>query len=327
MLAKRLAPTGSAKAVLDRVHLATNVEQRHFVQPIEHYEELESFTQSNQLFAEHALALAAGAVRKALDGSGLEPSDVDFLFFTTVTGVAAPALDVLLAAELGFRSDLRRVPSFGLGCVAGASGIARVSDYLVGHPNAVALVISVEICSLTIQWQDRSMANFVGTGIFGDGAGAVLMVGDSHNLAKSGISVLASKSVLYPQTEKMIGWNIGTSGLTLMLEAGVPELIEQNFAKDVDSFLTEQKLNRESIGVWIAHPGGPKILTAFESSLSLPTDALASSWHILRTAGNMSSAAILHVLAEDIAQEAGTRGLLFAFGPGVSAEMILLEWA
>lgn len=327
VLAERLANTGASRAVLDRVHQATQIKQRHFVMPIEEYVELESFTQSNALFVEHALALAQDATQKALDDAGLTPTDVDHLFFTTVTGIGAPSIDVLLASRMGFRSDLRRIPSFGLGCVAGAAGIARVADYLEGHPEGVALVVSVELCSLTIQWEDTSMANYVGTGIFGDGAATVVMVGAQHRLAPRGISVAASRSALYPETQDMIGWRIGTSGFSLMLEAGVPEMIEQHFALDVDSLLASQGLTRSDISVWIAHPGGPKILEAFATSLELHEHDLDASWSVMARAGNMSSAAVLHVLAEQMQQAPGTRGLLFALGPGVSAEIILLEWS
>jgi alkylresorcinol/alkylpyrone synthase len=326
MLAPRLAPTAGSRAVLERIHQATGIQQRHFALPINDYALLEDFTQSNTLFVEHALALAVQATRQALDDAGVSVDEVDHLFFTTVTGIGAPSLDVMLAAEMGFRKDIRRIPSFGLGCVAGAAGLARVNDYLAGHPTAVALVVSVELCSLTVQWDDRSMANFVGTGIFGDGAASVVLVGEGHSLATDAIEVSATRSALYPQTEDMIGWKIGASGLSLMLEAGVPEAIEQHFAADVDELLSSQNLTRSDVDVWLAHPGGPRILEAFTESLHLPPEALASSWEIMAQAGNMSSAAVLHVLAAERSQPVGTRGLLFALGPGMSAELVLLEW-
>lgn len=325
-LANRLASSPSDRTVLERIHTSARVEQRHFALPIEKYEELTSFTQSNSLFAEHALDLVERATIAALADAGLLADEVDYLFFTTVTGVGAPSLDVQLAARLGFRSDVSRTPSFGLGCVAGAAGLARAADYLAGHPDAVALVVSVELCSLTIQWEDRSMANFIGTGIFGDGAATVVMVGKNHRLANTGIDVLASRSILYPSSEEMIGWKIGSSGFTLMLEAGVPDLISSSFAQDVDAFLDSVGKKREDIDVWIAHPGGPKIIDAFTNSLELKADALASSWRVLASAGNMSSAAVLHVLKEVHDQPSGSTGLLFAMGPGVSCELVLLEW-
>jgi len=211
--------------------------------------------------------------------------------------------------------------------VAGAAGIARVADYLAGHPDEVALVVSVELCSLTIQWQDRSMANFIGTGIFGDGAATVVMVGEKHPLAKGGIEVVSSRSALYPESEEMIGWKIGSTGFTLMLEAGVPNLIETNFAQDVNAFLGSHALTPDDVDVWIAHPGGPKILDAFSDALGLQNKELDSSWAVLAKAGNMSSAAVLHVLFDVQKQPAGSTGLLFAMGPGVSCELVLLRWS
>jgi alkylresorcinol/alkylpyrone synthase len=326
VLASQLATSDSAKAVLRRIHEATQIEQRHFVMPISDYKSVDSFSKGNELFAQHALALASQATRSALTKAGLEASQVDYLFFTTVTGLGAPAIDVMLATQLGFRSDLKRIPSFGLGCAGGAAGIARVADYLRGHPSEIALVVSVELCSLTIQWQDRSMANFVGTGIFGDGAATVVMVGDEHELANRGITVNDSRSALYPGTEQMIGWRIGTSGMSLMLEAGVPEIIEQNFAHVVDAFLSANGSSRDDIEVWIAHPGGPKILDGFTAALGLESEALSASWEVMKRAGNMSSAAVLHVLAEVFSQPEKTRGVLFALGPGITIELVLLEW-
>lgn len=325
-LAKKLTKSSSQQVVLDRVHSATGVKQRHFPLPIDEYLELEDFSQANELFAEHALPLAEDAIKRALNQAGLEAKDVDLIFFTTVTGIGAPSLDALIASRMGFRSDVKRIPSFGLGCVAGAAGIARVSDFLKGHPKGVALLVSVELCSLTIQWNDASMANFIGTGLFGDGAASAVMLGDEHPLADSGIKVLDTLSALYPDTHDMIGWKIGTTGFSLMLEAGVPAMIEQHFAGDVAAILHKNQLKQSDIEVWIAHPGGPKVLTAFTSSLHMSDEQLASSWAVLANAGNMSSAAVLHVLASEFKQEPGTKGLLFALGPGVTAEFVLLEW-
>jgi alkylresorcinol/alkylpyrone synthase len=170
------------------------------------------------------------------------------------------------------------------------------------------------------------MANYVGTGIFGDGAAAVVMVGRQHPKALNGIDVKATRSTLYSDTESLIGWKVGGSGLSLMLEAGVPEMIIENFAAEVDVLLSQQGLSREDIDVWIAHPGGPKILEAFASSLDLTDSDLSASWDVMSRAGNMSSAAVLHVLNDLSEQPSATIGVLFAVGPGVSLELVLLEW-
>jgi len=223
---------------------------------------------------------------------------------------------------------VKRLPSYGLGCLAGAAGIARVHDYLEGHPAGVAVLISVELCSLTLQRDDATMANFVATGLFGDGAAAVVMVGDEHPRA-AGPRVAATLSAIYPDTREVIGFNVGGSGFEIVLTPGVAEVIENNFPADVAAFLSAHGLTVDAVAWWVAHPGGPKVLEAFESSLEVPRSAFARSWACLDRVGNLSSAAVLHVLADTLALgsfEQGDPGLLFALGPGVSAEFVLLEW-
>ena len=330
-LAAGMTDDTAARSVMHRIHAASGIETRHLALPLARYRAIGGFTATNALFAELALPLAQRAVQTALAEARLRVDEVDHLFFTTVTGLGAPSLDAHLATSMGFRSDLRRVPSFGLGCVAGAAGLARVADYLAGHPTGVALLVSVELCSLTLQWDDPSMANVVGTGIFGDGAAAVVMVGDAHPalLAAPGprARVVGSRSALYPESSDMIGWRIGESGFRLMLAAGVPALIDGHFAAAVDELLAEAGWSRADVDDWIAHPGGPRVLESFSAALDLEPAALATSWAVLARAGNMSSAAVLHVLAEGGDRPAGTRGVLFALGPGVTAEIVLLEWS
>jgi alkylresorcinol/alkylpyrone synthase len=330
-LAAGMAEDDRTRSVMERIHASSGIRTRHLALPLDEYRGLGGFTETNELFVEHALPLAQRSVRVALEEAGLSVDDVDHLFFTTVTGLGAPSLDALLATSMGFRSDLRRVPSFGLGCVAGAAGIARVADYLAGHSEGVALLVSVELCSLTLQWDDHSMANVVGTGIFGDGAAAVVMVGDEHPLATGRSTalprVVGSRSALYPDSAEMIGWQIGSAGFRLMLEAGVPALIGGHFAVGVDELLAERGWQRDDVDVWIAHPGGPRVLESFADCLALAPAALDLSWGVMERTGNMSSAAVLHVLAAVGERPAGERALLFALGPGVTAELVLLEWS
>jgi alkylresorcinol/alkylpyrone synthase len=324
-IGRHLSPDSATTAVLERIHQATGVHTRNLALPLEQYRELDSFTETNELFATHALPLIVRATKGALETAGITAAEVDFLFFTTVTGLGAPSLDVALHQEMGFRSDLKRVPSFGLGCVAGASGLARAADYLLGHPTGVALVVSVELCSLTIQWDDQAMANLVGTGLFGDGAAAVVLVGAEHPGAR-GPEILGTHSSLYPDSSEMIGWRIGHSGFRLMLQAGVPAMIDGHFGADVHDFLERLGLSQDDIGVWLGHPGGPRILESFSEALGLQAKDLDTSWDVLATVGNLSSAAVLHVLSKKLDQPQGTKGLLFALGPGVSAEMVVLQW-
>ena len=249
------------------------------------------------------------------------------MFFTSVTGIGAPSIDVKLAARLNLRSDVKHVPVFGLGCVGGAAGIARVRDYLQGHPRDVALLVSVELCSLTFQRGDASMANIVSSGLFGDGAAAAVMVGAERE--EGGIGVLGSRSAIYPDTLNELGWDIGGSGFRIVLSASLADMVEEHLGKDVGELLADHGFGLTDVGAWVAHTGGPRILESAARALELPDEAFSASWASLARAGNLSSSAVLHVLAdtiEDPGVDPGTVGVLFAFGPGVCAEVVLLQW-
>jgi alkylresorcinol/alkylpyrone synthase len=328
-LASLITSAPGRRAVMERMHASSGIGTRYTALPLERYRQLGSFRESNDIFIEVATELAERALSAALTSAGLEPADVDFVFFTSVTGIAAPSVDALLVPRLGLRPNVKRIPSFGLGCVAGAAGIARAHDYLAGHPTEVAVLLSVELCSLTLQRDDETMANFVATGLFGDGATAVVMVGDEHPKAR-GAKVIDTRSAFYPDTSEVIGWNVGGGGFEIVLTSGVADVIEKHFPADVESFLGHHDLAIADIEGWVAHPGGPRVLEAFSNALALPRDNFALSWSSLDRVGNLSSSSVLHVLADTIDigdQRPGSPGLLFALGPGVSAEFVLLEWA
>jgi len=322
-LAPLISPDPQRRAVLERMHAGSRIGTRHTVLPLEAYRNLSGFREANDVFIEQATNLAELALRTALDDAGLTASDVDFVMFTSVTGIAAPSVDALLVPRLGFRSDVKRLPTFGLGCVAGASGLARVHDYLVGHPDEVGVLLSVELCSLTLQRDDATIANFVATGLFGDGAAAVVMVGDERS--EPGVEVVATRSAIFPETSDVIGWNIGGTGFEIVLTSGVADVIARHFPTVAADFLATNGLTLDDVGAWIAHPGGPRVLDAFAEALAVDASALARSWEVLEHAGNLSSAAVLHVLAAT-EPDAGQYGLMFALGPGVSAEFVLLRW-
>jgi alkylresorcinol/alkylpyrone synthase len=307
------------------------VRTRSLVLPIESYADAHSFTESNELFIDVAVQLVGRALNSALEVAALRADEVDYVMFTSVTGISAPSVDGLLVPRLGLRTDVKRVPMFGLGCVAGASGIARVNDYLAGHPNDVAVLLSVELCSLTFQRGDDSMANIVATGLFGDGAAAVVMVGAERaaRMPVTGPDVVDSRSQLYPGTEEVLGFNAGETGFRIVLTAAVSSVIESNFEADVAGFLSANDRTIDDIDGFVAHPGGPRVLEAFQSALGLADGALDNSWRSLAEVGNLSSASVLHILSTDLAegaQPAGTETLLFALGPGISAELVLLRW-
>lgn len=330
MIAPLVTSDPKKQAVLRRLHASSHVDTRHLVMPIDRYRDVSTFTQSNDKFIEVATDLTETALRRALDIAGLLPSDIDYVMFTSVTGISAPSIDALLVARLGLRSDVKRVPMYGLGCVAGAAGIARVNDYLVGHPDDVAVLLSVELCSLTFQRNDDSTANLVATGLFGDGAAAVVMVGDERakSMPVTGPDVVDTRSRLYPDTESVIGFNASETGFRIILTAQVSEVIEANFGRDVAAFLEENDREIADVDTWVAHPGGPRVLESFQQSLGVPDGSFANSWRSLAAVGNLSSASVLHILSGELdsPQRPGQETVLFALGPGVSAELVLLRW-
>ena len=333
-----LAP--ERREVLDRLHRSCSVSSRYLALPMEDYKGLDGFGDANDAFIAVAMELGERAVRSALDRAGLAPTDVDLILMTSVTGIAAPSIDARLWARLGLRPDVKRIPVFGLGCVAGAAGVARLHDYLVGHPHDVAVLLSVELCSLTIQRDDDSMANLVGSGLFGDGAAAVVMAGDavplSPALDRTAPHVVATRSRFFEDTERVMGWDVGGSGFRIVLSPGVADVVRDHVPGEVDDFLAAQSLTRGEIARWVAHPGGPKVLEAMQGALDLPADALAESWRSLDQVGNLSSASVLHVLAATLKAAAegapgppetvDTHGVLMAMGPGFCAELVLLRW-
>jgi alkylresorcinol/alkylpyrone synthase len=319
------------QAVMRRLHGGSMVATRHLVMPIERYRDATTFTRSNEMFIEVAADLTERALRDLDEHLVLVPADIDYVMFTSVTGISAPSIDALLVARLGLRSDVKRVPMYGLGCVAGAAGIARVNDYLVGHPNDVAVLLAVELCSLTFQRDDDSMANLVATGLFGDGAAAVVMVGGERakRMPVTGPDVVDARSQLYPDTEDVIGFTASETGFRIILTAQVSEVIERDFGQDVTAFLAANGLAIADVDTWVAHPGGPRVLESFQRSLGLADGALDNSWRSLARVGNLSSASVLHILADELGDGSaapGTETVLFALGPGVSAELVLLRW-
>ena len=319
-------------ALLERFHAATGVESRHLALPIEDYAGLTDFTATNRAFVHAAADLGERALSEALARCGLAGSDVDLIISTTVTGLAVPSLDALMVGRVGLRPDVKRLPLFGLGCVAWAAGVARAADHLAGHPDDVVVLLAVELCSLTFQLRDPSTANLIATGLFGDGAAAVVLVGEQRAARMTGVAgprVRDSCSSFYPDTQDVMGWDIGTDGFRIVLSASVPDVVEQYLAGDVKGFLAGAGLDIDDITHWVGHPGGPKVLDTVARVLGLGPEALELSWAGMRAAGNLSSVSVLHVLERTIADRApaaGDRGLMFAMGPGFCAELVLLEW-
>ena len=312
---------------LEDLHRKVSVAGRHVAVGLAALDALDTFGKRNDAYITHAVDLGERAILEALAQAGLTPADVDHIFFVTVTGLATPSIDARLVNRLGLRPDVKRTPIWGLGCLAGAAGLARTADYLRAFPNEVAVLLSVELCVLTHQKEDLSIANIVASGLFGDGASAAVLVGCAR--AKAGTArVLTSRSSFYPDTEDVMGWDISETGFRVILSPDVPAMVTRHFRADVDGFLSSHGLERADIAHWLLHTGGPKVLAAFQSTLELPEGALSRTWASLEQYGNLSSASVMFVLSELMESGAaapGDYGLLAAMGPGFCAELVLLQ--
>jgi alkylresorcinol/alkylpyrone synthase len=323
--------------MLDQLHAHAGVDGRHLVLPIERYYSLKNFGEFNQVWIEAAQELGERAIRCAMARARLELSQIGALFFVSVTGVASPSIDARLINRMKLPTNLRRTPIFGLGCVAGAAGVARAADYVRAYPDQVAVLLSVELCSLTLQREDLSLANLVSSGLFGDGAAAVVVAGADVELPaairegplRDGPEILATGSVFYPDTEDVMGWDISEKGFRIVLSREVPEVVREHLGPDVDALLHAHGFKRAHVGSWVMHTGGPKVLEAAEESLGLKNGEIQASWDCLRRVGNLSSASVLCVLEDVMLNRRpapGTLGVMAALGPGFCSEVVLLRW-
>ncbi len=313
--------------MLARLHRNVAVEGRHLALPYEQYYNLHTWGDANNVWIQVAQELGEQALCRALHHAGLEPKALGALFFTSVTGISSPSIDALLINRMGLPANIKRLPIFGLGCVAGAAGIARAADYVRAYPSQAAALVSVELCSLTIQREDLTVANLISSGLFADGSAAVIVTG--NDVKSSGPEIVATRSVFYPKTEEMMGWKVSERGFNIVLSPEVPVLIRENLGHDVDAFLADHGHKRSDIGSWVLHTGGPKVLEATADALDLHDGQLDASWDCLKKVGNLSSASVLVVL-EDVMRnrrpEPGTLGILAAMGPGFCSELVLLKW-
>ncbi|MBO0811160.1 MAG: type III polyketide synthase [Microlunatus sp.] len=321
---------GPRRKLLERVHGNAGVRSRRLAVPIERYARMADFGAANDAFIEAGCDLAQQAVQQALAAAGLRPDQVDVIVAATSTGMSVPSLDARIAIELGLRQDVVRLPLIGLGCAAGAGGVARLADLVLGRPGRIGVLLTVELCSLTLQRGDMSTANLIASGLFGDGAAAVVMTGGDGG--SDGVPgqprVVATRSRLYPHTERAMGWDVSSAGLQIVLGAEIPELVRSQLPADVDGFLADRGLSRDDIGWWVCHPGGPKVLQAVEESLNLTSGELGLTWDSLARIGNISSSSVLHVLEDTLRErppEPGSYGLMLAMGPGFALELVLLQ--
>jgi alkylresorcinol/alkylpyrone synthase len=301
------------------------VHERNVIFPIDYTVEPRSLQQTNNEYMEHAIKLGREAAEKCLERAGLKADEIDLIITVSCTGFMIPSLDAHLINLMGFRSDVRRMPFTELGCAAGAMALGRAADYLKAKPGGNVLIISVELPSLTFQRKDISQANLISSILFGDGAAAVIVTGKE----RGGPKILVSETYTFPDSLGAMGFDLRDSGFHILLAKDVPEMIGAKIEGLVDGFLQRQGRKRKDIKGWILHPGGARLLGNVEEALGLCKCDTQPSWDILGNVGNLSSATILFILQEWMEKrplQTGEYALAAAFGPGFSAEFLLLQW-
>lgn len=309
----------------------SRIRKRHFCMPLEWFGQDHSFAEKNRLYIQHAVALGAEAAKRCLENSNCRIDDIDCLVFVSSTGIATPSIDAHLLNRLGLRSDITRIPLWGLGCAGGAMGLARSCEYVNAYPKRRVLLLSVELCGLTFIRQDVSKSNLVATCLFGDGAAAVLIEGDE--VVHTGVSdqpqlhFCAARSRTWSDSLDVMGWEVTDPGLKVVFSRDIPTLIHKSMREELESFLAPLGTTVEKLRHFIFHPGGAKVLNAYQQALQLPADSIRFSEEVLRDYGNMSSPTVLFVLEKSLQKpwSKGEQGLLAALGPGFSSEFILLE--
>lgn len=304
------------------------IEGRYFAAPLEWFKKERGLEEKNHRYIEESLRMGSNAVRRCLEESGVDKDEVDAFIFVSSSGMSTPTIDARIMNELRLPAHIKRIPLWGLGCAGGAAGLSRAHDYCKAYPDAKVLVLCIELCSLTFQRSDASKSNLIGTSLFADGAACALVTGANDSSQGSGFFIQDTQSTLMPDSEDVMGWDVKDEGLHVIFSRDIPKIIESWLKPNVDLFLKKVGRSSEDIKHFVAHPGGKKVLQAYEKALSLSTEKTDISRNILAQHGNMSSPTVLYVLKEFIEQQplAGEEGLLTALGPGFSSEMLWLQW-
>lgn len=303
------------------------IEARHVCVPIEWFRTEHSFAEKNQAYIDWATRLGFEAGRKCLEQAGVAGNEVGHLIFVSTTGLATPSIDARLIPKLGLPRHATRTPIWGLGCGGGAAGLAHAHRTAKAEPGSLVLLVAVEATSLTFLHRDRSKANLVATALFGDGAAAVLIAGSGTDLP--GLEIVATRCTLFPDSLDVMGWNFMNDGMQVVFSREIPAIVRRNIREDVRSFLLRQDLDLDRIAKWIAHPGGVKVIQAYEEALGVSHLAMEGPREVLRKHGNMSSASVLFVLDWNLrgARPAEAQyGILTSLGPGFSSDQVLLKW-
>jgi alkylresorcinol/alkylpyrone synthase len=319
------AKTPAAFEWLAPIYRNAAIDTRHSCVPPEWYLEDHSFSERNDLFLEHAVKLLTEAAAKALDEAGLDASEIDTIVAVSTTGIATPALDARLMGKLPFRSNVQRLPVFGLGCAGGVLGVARAAAMAAAQPRSRVLLLVVELCGLTFRNQDRSKSNLVATALFGDGAAAAVISCRDEYSASPRLGPWGEHT--WPDSLDVMGWDVADDGLKVVFSRDIPTLVREDLRAVVDAFLADNGAKLSDIDGFVCHPGGAKVLDALEDCFDLQRGGLAQARQVLRDHGNMSAATVLFVLRETL--DAGLAGpqLMTTLGPGFTAGMLVVQAA
>ncbi|MFD1032198.1 type III polyketide synthase [Metaplanococcus flavidus] len=304
------------------------IEGRYFAAPLEWFEEERGLEEKNKLYIEQAVSMGSRAVDRCLKETATHKDEVDAFIFVSSSGMSTPTIDARIMNELRMPPHIKRLPIWGLGCAGGAAGLSRAHDYCKAYPEAKVLVLCLELCSLTFQRSDISKSNLIGTSLFSDGSACALVTGEDADGDDTGFFVHETQSTLMADSEDVMGWDVKDEGLHVIFSRDIPRIIESWLKPNLDQFLRKLDKKTEDIKHFIAHPGGKKVLAAYEKSLAMGSEETEIPRNVLRDFGNMSSPTVLYVLKEFMEQQPneGEQGLLTALGPGFSSEMLWLEW-
>lgn len=304
----------------------TGIRKRHFVRPLDWFLGSHGWAERSTIYREVGMEIMERATRMALERAQVSPREVDGIVFVSTTGLATPSLDARLANKLGMRPDIIRVPMWGLGCVGGVAGLNVVADLARAHPEKRFLLVSMELCSLAFNLSDLSVRAFIANTLFGDGCAAAIVRGDRAAGGVSGLArILPGAWHQWPDTESVMGWDVTDEGLRVVFSRRIPEIVANEFRPVVESYV---KTTGASPDRHLFHPGGTKVLEAYQSALGLSHGALTEARDVLREYGNMSSPTVLFVLDETFRRRAlapGETALAGALGPGFTSSLLMLE--
>jgi alkylresorcinol/alkylpyrone synthase len=317
---------GGRKALFDRlsgVFDNAGIARRHIVAPQDWYMASHGWHDRNNLYLEASEALFAQAAVAAIEKAGLAPDQIDGVVTVSTTGIATPSLEARVGPRIGLRPDARRVPVFGLGCAGGVNGLSLAARLASSEPGTNWLFVTIETCSISIRLDSDDPAAVVATALFGDGAAAAVVTSGEHSLAR----IVASGERLWPNTQRIMGWDVEDPGLSVVFDRAIPPFIEAELAEAVDGMCAEMGIKRTDISRLCCHPGGVKVIDAIETALELNQGELNLEREVLRDYGNMSAPTVLFVLERLIKQGLPERVLMTAFGPGFTCAGLLLEAA